>query len=217
MSKMIPEAVYQHYLNELLDGDKKQCAQIVLNLIAQKISIKEIYMELFQRSMYRIGEMWEREKCSVAGEHVATKITESLIELASTSSLGDDDNGKLALITCVDKEYHELGARMVAGFLEAYGWRTIFIGSNTPQSDIQNFVREKKPDLVGISNNFYINVFRLIKLIQAIKEEFPDQEIIVGGQALAEGRDGQLSQYNNVHYITCLNGLEKYLAERHPA
>ena len=217
MSEMIPEAVYLHYLNTLLDGDKKQCAQIVLNLIDQKISIKEIYMELFQRSMYRIGQMWEREKCSVAGEHVATKITEALIELVSTSSLGDDDNGKLALITCVDREYHELGARMVAGFLEAYGWRTIFIGSNTPQLDIINFVREKKPDLVGISNSFYINVIRLFKLIQAIKEEFPDQEIIVGGQALAEGRDGQLSQYNNVRYVTCLNGLEKYLNERHPA
>ena len=217
MSKMIPEAVYLHYLNALLDGDKKQCVQIVLNLIDQKISIKEIYMELFQRSMYRIGQMWEREKCSVAGEHVATKITEALIELVSTSSFGDDDNGKFALITCVDKEYHELGARMVAGFLEAYGWRTIFIGSNTPQSDIINFVREKKPDLVGISNSFYINVIRLFKLIQAIKEEFPEQEIIVGGQALAEGRAGQLSQYNNVHYVTCLNGLEKYLTERYPA
>jgi MerR family transcriptional regulator, light-induced transcriptional regulator len=216
MSKMIPEAVYQHYLNALLDGDKKQCAQIALNLIDQKISIKEIYMELFQRSMYRIGQLWEREKCSVAGEHVATKITEGLIELVSTNSLDDDNNGKLALITCVDKEYHELGARMVAGFLEAYGWRTIFIGSNTPQSDILNFVREKKPDLVGISNNFYINVIRLLKLIQAIKEEFPEQEIIVGGQALADGRSEELSQFQNVYYITCLNGLEKYLAERHP-
>lgn len=215
MSKMIPEAVYLHYINSLLDGDKKLCTQIVFNLIEQKVSIKEIYMELFQRSMYRIGQMWEREKCSVAGEHIATKITEALIELVSTSSLGDDDNGKLALITCVDKEYHELGARMVAGFLEAYGWRTIFIGSNTPQSDIITFVREKKPDLVGISNSFYINVIRLIKLIQTIKEEFPDQEIIVGGQALAEGRADQLSQFNNVHYITCLNGLEKYLTEFH--
>src|SRR3989339_253472 len=145
MNKIIPEAVYLHYLNTLLDGDKKQCTQIVLNLIEQKVSIKAIYMELFQRSMYRIGQMWEREKCSVAGEHIATKITEALIELVSTSSLGDDENGKLALITCVDKEYHELGARMVAGFLEAYGWGTIFVGSNTPQSDIIAFVREKKP------------------------------------------------------------------------
>ncbi len=217
MNKIIPEAVYLHYLNSLLDGDKKLCTQIVLNLIEQKVSIKAIYMELFQRSMYRIGQMWEREKCSVAGEHIATKITEALIELVSTSSLGDDDNGKLALITCVDKEYHELGARMVAGFLEAYGWRTIFIGSNTPQSDIIAIIREKKPDLVGISNSFYINVIRLTKLIQSIKEEFPDQEIIIGGQALAEGRADELSQFQNVHYITCLNGLEKFLTEYHPA
>jgi len=41
--------------------------------------------------------------------------------------------------------------------------------------------------LVGISNSFYINVIILIKLIQAIKEKFLDQEIIVGRQAPAEG------------------------------
>ena len=74
--KMIPEAVYLHYLNALLDGDKKQCLQIVVNLLDQKVSLKEIYLQLFQRSMYRIGQMWENERCSIANEHIATKITE---------------------------------------------------------------------------------------------------------------------------------------------
>lgn len=213
---MISEAIYLHYLDAILNGDKKQCFQIVFNLINQQVSIKEIYMELFQRSMYRIGQMWEREKCSVADEHVATRITEALIEFVGTNHLGNNKSEKLALITCIDKEYHELGARMVAGYLEANNWRTIFIGANSPQSTILKVIKEKKPILVGISNSFYINFFRLVKLIQAINNEYPDQEIIVGGQALAEGRSEGISQYKNVKYITCLNGLEKYLLEIHP-
>lgn len=212
---MLLEVVYLHYLNALLDGDKKQCLDIVKNLMDQNVSIKEIYMELFQRTMYRIGQMWENERCTIADEHVATKITEGMIEYVADNCSNCKKNGKLALITCIDKEYHELGARMVAGFLDALGWKTIYIGANIPLEEIICLMRKKHPDLVGISSSFYINIKRLIFLLDEIKSEFPEQEIIVGGQSLSEGRSECLVKYNNVHYITCLNGLEKYLSEYH--
>jgi methanogenic corrinoid protein MtbC1 len=209
------EVVYLHYLNALLDGDKNQCLNIVKSLIEQNVNIKEIYMELFQRSMYRIGQLWEKERCSIADEHVATRITEGMIEYVAGNFSHSNKNGKLALITCIDKEYHELGARMVAGFLEVSGWKTIFIGANIPQEEIITLIREKHPDLVGISSSFYINIRRLINLLEEIKAEFPSQEIIVGGQSLSEGRSECLAKYSNVRYVTCLNGLEKYLSEYH--
>jgi len=210
---MISEAVYLHYLNALLDGDKVQCTRIVQKLIKDGSDLKEIYLNLFQRSMYRIGVLWEKEKCTVADEHIATKITEGLIDLVSGNFASDKKTGKLALITCIDKEFHELGARMVAGYFEVSGWNTIFAGSNIPEQDILLIIREKKPDIVGISSSFYINVNRLIKLVKIIKENFPEQEIIVGGQALSEGHSNILSAYKNVSYITCINGLEKYISE----
>lgn len=211
MDVMISEAIYLHYLNALLDGDKKQCSQIVQKLINAGIDLKDIYLSLFQRSMYRIGLLWEKERCSVADEHIATKITEGLIELVSNNFTSEKRNGKLALITCIDKEFHELGARMVAIFFEASGWNTIFAGSNTPDNDIISLIKEKQPDIVGISIGFYININRLINLVQVINETFPDQEILVGGQALGEEYSVVLSEFGNVHYITCLNGLANYL------
>ncbi len=212
---MISEPLYLHYLNALLDGDKKQCLQIVINLLEKNVPLKDVYLQLFQRSMYRIGQMWENERCTVANEHIATKITESLVEITATHYGSENRIGKTALITCIDKEYHELGARMVAGFLEANGWDTIFIGSNTPQIDVIELIKERKPEVVGISNNFYINISRLAKLINNIKREFPEQEILVGGQALAEGRCECINKYENVHYIPSLDALEKYLKAVH--
>jgi MerR family transcriptional regulator, light-induced transcriptional regulator len=211
---MVSESVYLHYLNSLLNGDKKQCQQIVSCLVERNVSIKEIYLDVFQRSMYRIGQMWEKEKCSIASEHVATKITESLIEYVANTYSIESKEGKLALITCIDKEYHELGARMVAGFLEALGWNAIFLGANTPQSEIINFIHEKRPDTIGISSSFYINIMRLMSLVGQIKEKFPEQEIIVGGLSLSGGRSECLKKFRNVHYITCLNGLERYLQRK---
>ena len=155
-------------------------------------------MELFQRSMYRIGLLWEKERCTIADEHIATRITEGLIELVSNSFTNEKRIGKLALITCIDKEFHDLGARMVAGYFEANGWNTIFAGSNTPEQDIIHLIKEKQPDIVGISIGFYININRLISLVQVINENFPAQEILIGGQALLEGHTNILSVYDKL-------------------
>ncbi len=211
---MIQESVYLHYLSALLEGDKKECLQIVQHLVNSNVQLKEIYMDLFQRSMYRIGQMWEKERCSIADEHIATKITESLIEYVSGFYNSEKREGKLVLVTCIDKEFHELGARMVAGYFESAGWDTIFAGSNVPEEDVLKLIYEKKPDVVGLSSSFYINVNRLIRLVRAIKQNFPGQEILIGGQALANEHAELISEYAGVSYITCINGLQEYLSSR---
>lgn len=209
---MVSEAIYLHYLDSLLKGDKKQCSQIVSDLIESNVPLKEIYVQLFQRSMYRIGQMWEKERCSIADEHIATKITESLLETTTTHFLNGNHTDKLAVITCIDKEYHELGARMVAGFFEVRGWNTLYLGSNTPQQTLIDLIKEKKPDVVGISNNFYINISRLLKLIEQIHNVAPDLQILVGGQALSGGQSEILSKYSNVKYIVSLDELEEFIS-----
>lgn len=211
---MIPEVIYLHYLNALLEGDKKTCSKIVTGLIDNNICLKDIYVELFQRTMYRIGQLWEKERCSVAEEHMATRITESLLELTSLKCSNGNRCGKLAVITCVDKESHELGARMVAGFLEAKGWNTLFLGSNIPQNEIIELIRNRKPNLIGISNNFYINITRLIKFVHQLRMEFPGLPIIVGGQSLTDGRAGCICKLENVSYINSLSELEEYLQKK---
>lgn len=211
---MVSEAIYLHYLDSLLKGDKNQCLQIVSNLIKSNVPLKEIYIQLFQRSMYRIGQMWEKERCTIADEHIATKITESLIESTTSQFMNGHSQDKLAVITCIDKEFHELGARMVAGFFEVSGWKTLYLGSNTPQSTLIDLIKEKKPDLLGISNNFYINISRLIKLIEQIRIVAPDLQLIVGGQALSGGQSEILSKYTNVKYIASLDELEEYISSQ---
>lgn len=209
---MISEAVYLHYLNALLDGDKKQCYQIVSRLIDEKVNPRDIFTKLFQRSMYRVGQMWENDRCSISDEHIATKITEGLIDYVTVNYSSEENTGKSVVITCIDKEFHEIGARMVAGYLETHGFKVYFIGSNTPQNEVLKTIREKQPDLVGISNNFYLNFTRLVNLLKAIKEEFPSQKVLVGGQALAQGIADSLKNYSNAIYLPSLDALDDFIA-----
>lgn len=212
--KMISDAIYYHYLNALLEGNKAECTKIISELIDNDVDIKEIYTKLFQKSMYRIGYLWENDRASVAKEHQATKITESLLSLTYEKIIETEKIGKKVVITCIDKEFHEIGARIVSDFFELNGWTSIYLGSNTPQNDIIKMIEEEQPDIVGISNTFYINVARLIKLSEKIRENFPQQEIIVGGQALNEEVAGTLNDMGNIIYIPTLDELEKFIQER---
>ena len=53
---MISEANFLDYTNSLLLGDKEKCVSIVEKLIFEKVDIKDIYVDLFQRSLYHIGK-----------------------------------------------------------------------------------------------------------------------------------------------------------------
>ena len=56
---MINEDIYKEYFSFLLQGDKKACTRIVQRLIDDGIELKTLYLDLFQRSLYEIGELWE--------------------------------------------------------------------------------------------------------------------------------------------------------------
>jgi hypothetical protein len=45
------------------------------------VQVKSLYKDLFQKSLYRVGEVWEFNRISVAREHLATAITEGFLNL----------------------------------------------------------------------------------------------------------------------------------------
>jgi hypothetical protein len=56
-----------------------------------------------------------------------------------------------------------------------------------------------------------MNLSRLIDLIEKVKTEFPEQEIITGGQIFSEGGSEILKKYKNVTYVSSSKMLEKYI------
>mgnify|MGYP000979493204 CR=1 FL=1 len=208
---MILESQYLHYLAALTDGNKEECTRIILSLLESGVSVKEIYTDVIKRSMYRIGQLWENDRTSIAREHQATKITEIIINLIYPHILSVPKINKKVIVTCTDKEFHELGARMVSDVFELNGWHSIYLGANTPKEELLTLIEEEKPDIVAISLNFYINIVRLMREIEAINEKFPTQKIIVGGQAFSEGKEAILQKFENVKYISCIYTLEDYL------
>lgn len=209
---MIKEAEYLHYFSALQEGDRAECSKIVNDLLDRNVNPKEIYLDLFQKSLYRIGDLWDTSRYSIGQEHISTKITESVLSKVVEKYKPNTLAEKTILVTCLDKEFHELGARIVADYFEIKGWKTIFTGASTPKDEILNLIEKRKPDVVGISNNFYMNIPRLLKLISEIKEKFPDQKIVVGGQSLNfNGKSGVLDSFDNIEYLPNLDKVDEFI------
>jgi methanogenic corrinoid protein MtbC1 len=210
---MIDEKLYETYLTSLLDGKRSKCRDIVQKLLDERIDLKRLYTDLFQRSMYRVGKLWENNQITVANEHLATSITESLLNLAYPSIFARERIGRKAVISCAANELHQIGGKMVADIFELNGWDGYFLGANSPIEETARFIHEIRPDVAGISLSILSNLDHLKRGIEAIRSDFPNMDLLIGGQAFRWGGIDTVKQYAGTEYIQSLNDLEKMIGE----
>ncbi|MBF0239403.1 MAG: cobalamin-dependent protein [SAR324 cluster bacterium] len=205
------EEQYNNYLSFLLSGNKTECTKIIRELIDQKIAVKDLYLNFFQRSMYQVGSLWEHNKISVAVEHMATAMTESLLNLAYPLIFSAEHCGKSAIISCVTKEYHQIGAKMVADIFELNGWDGYFVGANTPTDELLKMIDDKKPDVLALSMSLYFSLRWMEEMLQAVSATHPKLDIIVGGQGFLWGGLDTLKKYPQVEYVDSIIKLEQLI------
>ncbi|AQQ70682.1 methyltransferase cognate corrinoid protein, Methanosarcina family [Limihaloglobus sulfuriphilus] len=206
-------SLYDSYLSDLISGNKKGCTEIVERLIEHETPVYELYTGLFQRSMYEVGQLWQNNQISVAVEHMATAVTEGLLNLVYPIIFSADHIDRSAIVCCTPNEYHQLGAKMAADIFELNGWDSYFLGANTPTHDLLCMIEEKKPDLLGLSVSLYFSIPYLIETIEVVSASFPNQEIVVGGQAFSWGGKEKLSGHPQVNIIDSIITLETVTKE----
>ena len=208
---MITEDTYNRYLSHLLAGDRFECRKIVESLLDANANIRDLYLQLFQRSLYRVGELWETNRISVATEHLATSITETLLTLAYPKLFSTEHIGKKAVISCGMNEYHQVGGRMVADILELNGWDSYYLGANTPTQDLVQYIDKTQPDMLGLSLSIYFNMPALVETIVEVRANFPRLDIIAGGQAFRWGGADAVKDQANVILVPSITELENLI------
>lgn len=208
MSK-IKQSYFLDFYNNLVDGNKDKCSEIVQSLLDEGTDLKDIYVELFQTALYKIGKLWDHNELTIPEEHMATQITESLISKFAPSS--PVHAKRKAIVTCIDKEFHDLGARMVSHIFELANWRTYFLGASVPAKEMIKFTKQVDPDVIALSFGLYLNLGRFLEVVDHLTKFFPHKKIIVGGQGLNGNSDNILKKYPNAIYIPSIYELDEYL------
>ncbi len=205
------DQTYQVFLSHLLSGKRSQCFEIVETHLAANTPIKTLYEELFQRALYEVGQLWERNQISVAIEHIATAITEGLMNQIYPRLISGRRTHKRALIASVAGEYHQIGGKMVADIFEMHGWDSFYLGANVPVQELMRFITEIQPNVAGLSLSVYFHMENLRKTLDQLQSHFPHLKVIIGGQAFRIGGAEIADRYPNVRYIATLDALEQFI------
>ncbi len=137
------------------------------------------------RALYEIGRLWESGKITVAEEHLATAVAQSVVtQLYAQLPRPAGARGRM-VVSGVQGELHQVGAQMVADVLESDGWDVRFLGTHMPHSGIVDALAAHDAAALGLSATMLFNVAPLARLARQARERFPSRSlrIVVGGGA----------------------------------
>lgn len=180
------------YVDLLLAGDADGCLAEARAIAVDLDGLHRLYVDLIAPSQYRVGELWESGRISVAAEHLATATNSFVASTCYAPLARATTGGPRALIACSPEEMHELGPRMLADLLECDGWDVDFYGTSMPVRDLISAIRERKPRFVGLSAALVMHLGSVKRTITAIREALGGDTppIVVGGNAFRG--DGEL-------------------------
>ena len=172
-------------LQLLLKGDTTGSLRLANSLVSSPNEYQQFCRQVVQPVMYEIGRLWEHGTITAAHEHLATAIISRVtISLYAPYVSCEPRKGK-AVIASVLNEFHELGARMVADFLEIDGWDVYYLGASIPQDEVIKMIEEIKPDIVGLSVVMPFNLENAREMIEKICSHRIRPKVIVGGPVAA--------------------------------
>ncbi|OFZ07387.1 MAG: hypothetical protein A2322_05105, partial [Bacteroidetes bacterium RIFOXYB2_FULL_39_7] len=153
----------------------------------------------------------ESGQISVASEHLASAIVESVLNEQYSRIIFQIKTNKTVVAASVENEVHQIGIKMVSDIFEMSGFNVHYLGANNPLDDLVNFIDTVKPNILAVSVSINYHLNSLEKLIETIRDKYPNLIIITGGQGLRDNNKEIVKKYPNIMYIKDLYALEEFL------
>lgn len=172
------------FTTALLEGDRHAAAAVFERALDANASLVDVALHLVQPALYAIGRNWQANQASVAQEHLATAIAQSLLTEGLLRSKSPAWNGRKVLLACVQDNHHAVGLQMVADAFQLAGWQVQYLGANVPTSALIAQVRKYEPDVLGLSVSFAHQLRGVRDVLTPLPDLGPRPAVIVGGLAI---------------------------------
>lgn len=131
--------------------------------------------------LQKIGDEWASDELNIVHEHYTTEVLRDFLSAQwrpqAARSIGPD-----VLLAGPEGEEHALGLHLVACIFALAGWKILFVGSNTPASDVVEAVRTNELEAVAVSIAPSYRSGRATAFLAELEDELPDGiELLVGG------------------------------------
>ncbi|MGZ5978585.1 MAG: cobalamin B12-binding domain-containing protein [Isosphaeraceae bacterium] len=170
----------------LVRGDQRTTVNIFREVARHGQGFLDAELHLVQPALYRIGRGWQDNRISVAQEHLATAMVNSLLAREFAFEKPEPPNDRSVVLAGVEGNQHAVGLRVVADGLELAGWDVRYLGADTPTRSLVQLVRDERPNLVGLSASMPHHLRSAREAIACLRDELDEARpaVLLGGLAI---------------------------------
>lgn len=138
------------YLELAANARVDEAVELCLDLLDLGMEPEELTRQLLQPAQREVGRRWALGSWSVAQEHAASAVTDTVLATISAAVPGRQ-RGEPVLIACPPTEWHGLAARMVTQLLRWRGVAADHVGTLASDSALQELLADRQPRALALS------------------------------------------------------------------
>lgn len=170
----------QQLYKKLTEGNIQDCVKIYEEHI-KIFNASDFFDKILKPTMYKIGDEWATGKISIATEHVASNVAQTLVKIIM-DQISSTGNKKKILICVPLGEEHHLGCDVLETYLSIKGFKIFNMRTSMPTESVLSFIDNNKPDVVLVSITLEDNLGAGQRLVKKIKDH-ADIPVLIGGYA----------------------------------
>lgn len=113
-------------------------------------AVETVCVELLQKGLFQIGEMWYEGNATAQQEHFASALAIRRLETLLSAAPPPARQGRI-LIGCPPEEEHTFSPLLLSLFLRRRGWDVVYLGANVPVDRLERTIERAQPHLVVLS------------------------------------------------------------------
>jgi len=177
-------------LSQAIDeGDREKTVQLTTEALGAGTNPQEIIIHGLQVGMAVVGEKFSDGEYFLPDMLMAARAMKAALEVLKPSleKTGIPTIGKVVIGT-VEGDMHDIGKNVVATFLSGNGFEVFDLGLNVTVQNFIDEVKEKKPEILGMSALLTTTMPVMGKVIKALEEigMRSSVKVIVGGAPVTQ-------------------------------
>lgn len=156
------------WIQACMDFDEPRAEQVLTQSFAL-YPPEVVCVEVLQKGISQIGDMWYQDKISVQQEHFASALAMRRLNTLLAAAPAPTRPGRI-LVGTPPHENHTFPALLLTLLLRYRGWDLLYLGANVPQLRFANTIEAVHPHLIVLTAQTLHTAATLAEVAYAIEE-----------------------------------------------
>ena len=163
------EDIRKKWVNNCLKFDKTAAESVLAQAFAI-FPVKMVCLEILQKGLSHIGQLWFENKATVQQEHFTSALMVKRLNALLAAVPSPTRIGRI-LVTCPPNEEHTITLLLLSLLLSYRGWDVIYLGADVPLIQLEATIEAVKPDLVVLAAQRLQTAATLAKVTRFLQEK----------------------------------------------